>query len=190
MKNFLFLFLCVAALAIPVHAAPDGGVVDGTVATDAASELDPETPMESSPSSVALAEEASPLAVSGSLAGGYYFVADCALGSAVKFYVPLEWAHDVFTLDRSGAPVNLSNSTCYAYAPAFPDYTIQCSRFGTFTYRASNYNTSDLQITNISDTNIEFLEDTTQRPSDSDMLLFISSILVVFGFSILVSRRW
>lgn len=189
MKNFLFLFLCVAALAIPVHAAPDGGVVDGNVAIDAATELDPETPMESSPSSVALAEEASPLAVSGSLAGGYYFVADCALGSAVKFYVPLEWAHDVFTLDRSGAPVNLSNSTCYAYAPAFPDYTIQCSRFGTFTYRASNYNTSELQITNISETNIEFLEDETQRPSDSDMLFVIASLVFMFGSLCILIRR-
>ena len=189
MKNFLFIFLCVAALAIPVHAAPDGGVVDGTVATDAASELDPETPLESTPSSVALEEEASPLAVSGSLAGGYYFVADCALGSAVKFYVPLEWAHDVFTLDRSGAPVNLSNSTCYAYAPAFPDYTIQCSRFGTFTYRATNYSTSDLYITNISDTNIEFLEDETQRPSDSDVLLLIAALVFVFGTCFILIRR-
>ena len=189
MKNFLFLFLCVAALAIPVHAAPDGGVVDGNVVSDGSAAVDPEVPLESTEAPLAVEEEASPLAVSGSLAGGYYFVADCALGSAVKFYVPLEWAHDVFTLDRSGAPVNLSNSTCYAYAPAFPDYTIQCSRFGTFTYRASNYNTSDLQITNISDTNIEFLEDETQRPSDSDVLLLIASLVFMFGSLCILIRR-
>ena len=189
MKNFLFLILCVAALAIPVHAVPVEGVVDGTLATDAASELDSQTSLESSASPVALEEEASPLAVSGSLAGGYYFVADCALGSAVTFYVPLEWAHDVFTLDRSGAPVNLSNSTCYAFSPAFPDYTIQCSRFGTFTYRATNYNTSDLYITEIIDTNIEFLEDETQRPSDSDMLLLIAALMFVFGACNILIRR-
>ena len=38
MKNFLFLFLCVAALAIPVHAAPDLAVGDRfrrTVGADA-----------------------------------------------------------------------------------------------------------------------------------------------------------
>ena len=189
MKNFLLILLCVAALAFPVHAAPDGGVVDGNVVSDGSAAVDPEVPLESTEAPLSVEEEASPLAVSGSLAGGYYFVADCALGSAVKFYVPLEWAHDVFTLDRSGAPVNLSNSTCYAYAPAFPDYTIQCSRFGTFTYRASNYNTSDLQITNISETNIEFLEDETQRPSDSDVLLLIAALVFVFGACFILIRR-
>lgn len=189
MKNFLYLLLCVAALALPVSAAPVGGDVNGNVVSDGAAALDPETPMESTEATVAVEEEASPLAVSGSLAGGYYFVADCALGSDVTFYVPLEWAHDVFTLDRSGAPVNLSTSTCYAFAPAFPDYTIQCSRFGTFTYRASNYNTADLQITNISDTNIEFLEDTTQRPSDSDLLLVIASLVFMFGLLFILIRR-
>lgn len=189
MKNFLFLILCVAALAMPVHAAPDEGVVDGNVVSDAVAELDPETPLESTPFSVAVEEEATPLAVSGSLAGGYYFVADCALGSDVKFYVPLEWAHDAFTLDLSGDLVNLSNSTCYAFAPAFPDYTIQCSRFGTFTYRATNYNTSDLQITNISDTNIGFLEDTTYRPSDSDLLHVIAFLVFMFGSLFILIRR-
>ena len=189
MKNFLLLLLCVAALAFPVHAAPDGGVVDGNVVSDGAAAMDPETSLESTPSPVALEEEAAPFAVSGTLAGGYYFVADCALGTDVKFYVPLEWAHDVFTLDRSGDPVNLSNSTCYAFAPAFPDYTIQCSRFGTFTYRATNYNTSDLQITNISDTNIDFLEDETQRLSDSELLLLIACMVFIFGTVFILIRR-
>lgn len=189
MKKFLFLILCVAALAIPVHAAPGEGVVDGNVVSDGTAAVDPETSLESTPSLMEMEEEATPLAVSGSLAGGYYFVADCALGSAVKFYVPLEWAHDVFTLDRSGAPVNLSNSTCYAFAPAYPDYTIQCSRFGTFTYRASNYNTADLQITAIIDTNIEFLEDETQRPSDSDLLLVIACLVFMFGSLCILIRR-
>lgn len=189
MKNFLYLLLCVAALALPVSAAPVGGDVNGYVVSDAAADLDPEATMESTAPSVEVEEEASPFAVSGFLAGGYYFVADCALGSDVTFYVPLEWAHDVFTLDRSGAPVNLSTSTCYAFAPAFPDYTIQCSRFGTFTYRATNYNTSDLLITEITDTNIEFLEDETQRPSDSDMLLLIAALVFVFGACSILIRR-
>lgn len=189
MRNFLFFILCVAALAIPVHAAPTEGVLDGIVATDGTDPADPDTPLASTPISEVLETGVSVLAVDGSLAGGYYFVCDCALGSDLKFYVPLEWAHDVFTLDSSGEPVNLSNSTCYAYCPVYPDYTISCSRFGTFTYRASNYNTTDLQITNISDTNIEFLEDETQLPSDSDLLLLIAGLIFVFGACGLVLRR-
>lgn len=189
MKNFLFLFLCVAALAFPVYAAPDGGVVDGNVVSDGSSALDPEVPLESSEAPLAVEEEAVAFAVSGSLAGGYYMLVDCALGSDVMLYVPLEWATDVFTLDRSGAPVNLSNSTCYAYAPAFPDYTIQCSRFGTFTYRTSNYNTLDLMITEISDTNIRFLDDTASRLSDRDLLVMICGVLFLFGACCILIRR-
>lgn len=189
MKNFLFLILFVAALAVPVSAAPDEGVVDGIVVFDESDSLDPASPMEDSPVSDTLEEGIAPAAVSGSLAGGYYFVADCALGSDVKFYVPLEWAHDVFTFNSSGNLVNLSNTTCYAYCPAYPDYTFSCSRFGTFTYRATNYNTTDLRITNISDTNIEFLEDDTQLPSDSEMMIVIATMIFLFGACNLVLRR-
>lgn len=186
--KFVWIFLLIAAMVFPVHAAPDGGFVNADVVSDAAVVLDPEATMESTPASLALEEDTSPLAVSGVFAG-YYFVADCALGSDITFYVPLEWAHDVFTLDRSGAPVNLSNTTCNAFCPAYPDYTISCSRFGTFTYRASNYNTSDLRITNISETNIDFLEDETQVPSDSDLLLLIAALIFVFGFCGFILRR-
>lgn len=189
MKNFLFFILCVAALAIPVSAAPDEGVVDAIVATDGVDSADSEGPLENTSVAETLEAGIDVLALDGSLAGGYYFVADCALGSALKFYVPLEWAHDVFTLDSSGEPVNLSNSTCYAYCPVYPDYTISCSRFGTFTYRASNYNTSDLLITNISETNIEFLENETQIPSDSHLLLLIAALIFIFGACGLVLRR-
>lgn len=186
MKNFLFFILCVAALALPVNAAPAEGVVNGILATDLA---DPDLPLESQEVSEEVEEGAALLAVSDSLAGGYYFVCDCALGSDVKIYVPLEWAHDVFTLNGSGSLVNLSNTTCNAYCPAYPDYTISCSRFGTFTYRATNYNTADLRVMNISETNIEFLEDETQLPSDSDLLLLIASLIFVFGACGLVLRR-
>lgn len=189
MKNFLFLIILVAVLAVPVYAAPDVGVLDGIVATDAADPVVPEAPLAVTPFSETMEEPAAPFAVSGSLAGGYYFVADCALGSDLKFYVPLEWAHDVFTLDRTGAPVNLSNSTCSAYCPSYPDYTISCSRFGTFTYRANNYNTADLMITNISDTNIEFKEDESRSPSDSDVLRMIAGMVFMFGALFILIRR-
>lgn len=189
MKNFLFLIICVAALAFPVHAAPDEGVVDAIVTTDGADPVDPVLPLASTPVSEDLETGVSVLAVDGSLAGGYYFVCDCALGSNLKFYVPLEWAHDVFTLDSSGAPFNLSISNCYAYCPTYPDYTFVCSRMETFSYRYSNYANSDLQVTNISDTNIEFLQDETQLPSDSDLLLLIAALIFVFGACGLLLRR-
>ena len=189
MKNFLFVILFVAALVVPVRAAPDGGVIDATVATDPTDPVDQEAPLETTAIPETMEEAAAPFAVSGSLAGGYYFVCDCALGSDLKFYVPLEWAHDVFTLDRSGALVNLSNTTCYAYCPTYPDYTFSCSRFGTFTYRASNYNTSDLLITNISDTNIEFLEDESRTPSDCELLFLIAAMVFIFGALSFLIRR-
>lgn len=181
MRNLFFLLLCVAVMAVPVNAAPDEGVVDAIVATDGDDPADPEAPLENTAVSETLETGVDVLAVDGSLAGGYYFVADCALGSALKFYVPLEWAYDVFTLDSSGEPVNLSNSTCYAYCPEYPDYTFSCSRFGTFTYRATNYNTTDLQVRNITDSNISFLEDETQRLSQHDLLLLIAGLIFIFG---------
>lgn len=197
MKELFFLALSLAVLALPVSAANvDGSDVDGTTAvsdpaavtdpSDSGTEADPsENPVE------AASDPADPVALAddSGLAGGYYFVCDCVLGYDMKFYVPLEWAHDVFTLDGSGAPVNLSTSTCYAYCPDYPDYTFSASRFGNFTYRASNYNTSDLQITKISETNISFLEDEAKRLSDSEVLFAIACMIMLFGGVGLI-RRW
>lgn len=189
MKDFLILILVVAAMAFPVHAVPNEGVIDGIVATDASDPADQEFPLEDPGEVLEVQEDAAPLASSDMLAGGYYFVGDCVLGSDLRFYVPLEWANDVFTLDGSGAPVNLSNTTCYAYCPDFPDYTFSCSRFARFTYRATNYNSADLLLTNITDTNITFLEDDTPRLSDSDMLLLIAALIFVFGAAFMILRR-
>lgn len=189
MKHLILLILLMAAMVIPVQAAPEEGVTDAILATDATDPADTASSQEAVLAVEELETDVSFLAVDGVLAGGYYFVCDCALGTDVKFYVPLEWSHDAFTLDRSGSLVNLSTSTCYAYAPEFPDYTIQCSRFGTFTYRASNYNTTDLMIRDISDTNIEFMHDESQRLSDSDTLLLIAAMVFVFGACGLLIRR-
>lgn len=90
--------------------------------------------------------------------GGYYFVADCALGKNVKIYVPVDFAVDSFAVDKDGL-VNMTNSTVYAFSQSFPDYNISCSRFGRFTYRRSvggSYQTYDLNISRIVDTNMSF----------------------------------
>lgn len=196
MKELIFLALFMVALAMPVVATEvDGGSVDGVAAVS-----DPTTVIDSGDSGIETdlsettvetaenEENISALAADSDLSGGYYFVCDCDLGYDMKFYVPLEWAHNVFALDGSGAPVNMSTSTCYLYCPAYPDYTFSASRFGTFTYRASNYNTTDLEIRNINDTNITFIEDESNRLSDSEVLLMIACMIFMFGGIGLV--RW
>lgn len=197
MDRYLFCFIIGLLLALPVTAADTtgGDVVDGIVFdADASGSSDPtdseaaasdeEPALETEESS----EDIAALDVSGDLAGGYYFVCDSALGYGLTFYVPLEWAHDVFTLDSSGTPVNLSTNTCYAYCPDFPDYTISCSRFGTFTYRATNYNTADLRITNITDTNMTFFDDNGIQMSGSELQL-LSCVLLFVLAAILIMKR-
>lgn len=176
-------------LAVPVSASSvdEEGASDGTVANSAAAASDQEVTETSV--SAQEANSVAPLAVAdGDLAGGYYFVADCALGSDIKFYVPLEWAHDVFTIDSSGNLVNLSNSTCYAYCPDYPSYTFSCSRFNSFTYRASNYDTSDLEITDISETNMSFMDSNTFMLSDQDFQLLIAALIFVVAGLIIIRR--
>lgn len=190
MDKFLFLVLFTLVLVVPVHAADvDGGLVDDGVieSTDPAVPL-AEVAEESSLPSEEVSQDLAALAGSDPFTGGYWFVCDCDLGYDLKFYVPLEWATDQFTLDTSGAPVNMSNTTVNAYCPSFPDYTFFCSRFSTFTYRATNYNTSDLNITKISDTNIDFLEENSFRLSDYDLRILGCS-LVFLVVAILIIKR-
>ena len=118
---------------------------------------------------------------SGGLVGGYYFVCDCALGNDVKFWIPADFARDSITIDSSGALVNMTNSTIYL----MPDdttindnYTIQAPRFSSFQYRwdSSGYTWSSLAITNISDTNISWLDDTPQAVPTSRYFVLLASI--------------
>lgn len=196
MKNLIFFLLCAVLLSVPVNAvfleddlnASTDSAID-PAASDPAVSLEQEDPSAAPLEAPADETGVAALADDGALSGGYYFVADCALGYGLRFYVPIEWAHDAFALDSSGTPVNLSNSTCYAYCPDYPDYTFSCSRFGHFTYRATNYNTSDLNIREIKETNISFLDDTGLSLSDSEVLAVIAALIFVFGGVMLVRRR-
>lgn len=186
MKNILLFFLCCILLVVPAFAT---GVSEGDLdGSDVIASTDSEVLV---PAAVEDSEILA-LSVEGDLLGGYYFVADCALGSDLVFYIPVDFAFDCLTLDSSGNVVNMTNSTVYAYCPSYPSYTISASRFGTFTYRTStsgSYNTYDLAITDISDTNISFLEDTMQRLSDSEILLVIAALIFVFGALFILIRR-
>lgn len=198
LQNVIILVLAVFVLSLPVSATSvdDGGSSDGIVidATFAGSSdpVDSQYIVETSPSPMAIAEtEANPvlLALDSDLAGGYFFTCDCALGNGLRFYVPLEFAHDVFTFDGSGTLINLSNSTCYAYCPDFPDYTISCSRFSSFTYRASNYNTADLNIHNVTESNMTFLEGDGLPLSDLDVKLLIFAMIFVVASILIIKGR-
>lgn len=135
------------------------------------------------------------LYASGGIVGGYYFVADCALGDSVKFWVPADFAQGSITMDASGSLVNMTNSTIYL----MPDdstlnssYTIQAPRFSSFLYRrdASGYTWSDLDISNITDTNISWLVDTPQIFSVSTYMVIVIAVLILgFLLSIFLKRR-
>lgn len=172
----LILLLSVPAAAAEVTENESLEVSDPTVAETAASET-------------GLDEDSTAVLSDGaSLSGGYYFVCDCDLGYDLKFYVPVEWAHDAFALDASGDLINMSNSTCYAYCPEFPEYSVYCSRFSNFIYRSNNL-TYDLNITEISDTNLDLLQDESYHLSDSDMLVLIAGLIFFFGAGFMVLRR-
>lgn len=134
------------------------------------------------------------LYASGGIVGGYYFVADCALGQDVKFWVPADFSQGSITFDSSGGLVNMTNSTIYL----MPDdttlnssYTIQAPRFSSFLYRrdASGYTWSDLNISNISDTNISWLDDTPQAVPQSSYFVLIASILIIGFLALFAFKR-
>lgn len=127
--------------------------------------------------------------IDGDLTGGYYFVCDCTFGDDIKFYVPVEWAHDAFSIDSSGALVNLSTSTCYAYCPNYPDYTFYCSRLNTFVYRRDSSTIYDLEVTKVTDTNMSLLQDSSVYLSDKEINLLGAALLFVACALIIIRRR-
>ena len=66
---------------------------------------------------------------------------------------------------------------------SFSGYTIYANRFGHFQYRrnSSGYDYQDLNITNISDTNISFLSDTPQAVPDSTYWIVLIAVCIL-GF--------
>lgn len=125
------------------------------------------------------------------LQGGYYFVADSALGTGVKFYVPSDFANGSLTYDSSGCLFNLTASSIYLYCPDHPEYTIYAPRFSVFQYRAGpGYNYADLNITNVTETNLQIYEAAPGKSLGSSelMLLIVVLLVVMIGGLVIVPR--
>ena len=132
-------------------------------------------------------------ALAADLQGGYYFVADSALGTGLKFYVPAEYATGSLTYDSSGYLFNLTGSSIYLYCPDYPDYTIYAPRFSVFQYRSgsgSGYTYVDLNAANVTDTNVQIYDaDPGKSLGTSEVLMIIVSLIVVLIACFVILRR-
>lgn len=117
---------------------------------------------------------------SSGISGGYYFVCDCALGSNVKFWVPSDFASGSLALDNGGI-VNMTNNSVYLMPDdsSLSSYTIYASRFNHFQYRRSGYDYSDLNIRNISDTNISFLSGTSRAIPEQTLFIVLIAVILL-----------
>ena len=126
------------------------------------------------------------------LAGGYYITGDCALGKGLTFYVPSTYASGSFTYDENGNLFNLTSSTVYLYCTDYPDYTFSASRFSTFQYRTdSGYgsNTADLNLNNVTETNVEILMESPSLALSQDKLLVMILVVLIVGVGAFVILR-
>lgn len=128
-------------------------------------------------------------ALGAELAGGYYITGDSAIGNDLTFYVPADYAAGSLTYDSSGNLFNLTSSSIYLYCPDHPDYTIYAPRFSVFQYRTDNgYGSTyvDLRLSNVSDTNVEILENSPSMVISSDKLLVCMLAVLVIGVAVFV----
>lgn len=125
------------------------------------------------------------------LQGGYYMVADSALGTRT-FYVPSDFASNCITFDENGYAFNLTGSSIYLYCPDYPNYTIYAPRLSVFQYRNNDvgYNYQDLNLRNVSDTNVVFLEESpSPLPPVEWLLVIIASALIAFFGGWVILRK-
>ncbi len=127
------------------------------------------------------------------LQGGYYITGDSAMGSGLTFYVPADFAEGSLTYDSSGYLFNLTSSSVYLYCPSYPGYTIYAPRFSGFQYRAasgSGYNYEDLNLRNVTDTNVQiYTEDPGFRLPDDQLLTLLVAAALFFGLAYFIMPR-
>lgn len=182
MLKFLFSLSLVFVLALPVNATEVSSDESIPVVSES-------VPIETEPVGQIQLGDPALYTVGGSLSGGYFFDCNCSLGNGIRFYVPVEWAQDALAIDSTGAPVNMSNSTVYAYCPAFPEYTFSASRFNTFTYRGDGLQSTELGITSVTESNIKFLKDTVLYPGVQELLVMAVCLLLILFLQPIFFRR-
>lgn len=117
------------------------------------------------------------------LSGGVYMhVTTRALGELL-IYVPSNYQSKAFTFESGTKEViNITSSTITAYVVGQADYSFRWSSFGRLQYRrnTSGYTYEDVNITNILNTNIVFVESNDDLPPvpDSNMLQIIITFLL------------
>lgn len=126
------------------------------------------------------------------LSGGYYITGDCALGDGLTFYIPSDYAAGCLTYDEDGYLFNLTSSSIYLYCPDYPDYTIYASRFFGFQYRTdTGYGSSyvDLNLTNVTDTNVEIMTSSPAPAISANVLLVMILAVCIVGVGAFVLLR-
>lgn len=126
------------------------------------------------------------------LSGGYYITGDSALGKSLTFYVPSDYAAGSLTYDENGYLFNLTSSSVYLYCPDYPDYTIYASRLSGFQYRTdSGYGSSyvDLNLTNVTDTNVDIMSSSPAPAISSSVLLVMILAVCIVGVGAFVLLR-
>ena len=117
------------------------------------------------------------------LAGGVYMqVTTSALGELL-IYVPSNYQSKAFTFESGTKEViNITSSTITAYVVDQADYSFRWSSFGRLQYRRNrgSYSYEDVNITDILNTNIVFVESNDDLPPvpDSNMLQIIITFLL------------
>lgn len=117
------------------------------------------------------------------LAGGVYMqVTTQALGELL-IYVPSNYQSKSFTFESSSKEViNITSSTITAYVVDQASYSFRWSSFGRLQYRrnSGSYSYEDVNITDILNTNIVFVESNNDLPPvpDSNILQIIITYLL------------
>lgn len=117
------------------------------------------------------------------LAGGVYMqVTTRALGELL-IYVPSNYQSKAFTFESgSKEVVNITSATITAYVVDQASYSFRWSSFGRLQYRrnTSGYTYEDVNITDVLNTNIVFVESNDDLPPvpDSNMLQIIITFLL------------
>lgn len=120
------------------------------------------------------------------LVGGLYMEVQTSQLGNIVIFVPTSFQYKSFTYNTDGAPVNITSSTISGYYYGSTDYNIRWSSFGQAQYRpvSGSYSYSDLDISDVVNTNIVFVEGLEDLPvvPDSDML----SVIMIFLLGVIV----